>query len=56
MRRERERKTYPENPDGHDPFHVALALGHRSWAGLATIAWGGRGELQDLVGVVDVEK
>jgi hypothetical protein len=53
---DRERETYPEDPDGHDPFHVALTLGHRSYAGLTTIAWGGRGDLQNLVGIVDVEK
>lgn len=52
----REQRTYPDDPDGHDPLHVALALGFRSLAGLATIAWGGRGVLQDLIGVVDVEE
>ena len=49
-------KTYPDDPDGHDPLHVALTLGHRSWAGLATTAWGGKGDLQHLVRVVDVEE
>ena len=49
-------KTYPDDPDGHDPLHVTLALGHRSWTGLATIAWGRGRNLQDLVGVVDIEE
>lgn len=49
-------ESYPDDPDGHDSLHVALALGHRSLAGLATIACGGRGDLQDLVGVIDIEE
>jgi hypothetical protein len=49
-------KTYPDDPDGHDALHVTLALGHRPRAGLATIACRGRGDLEDLVGVVDVEE
>jgi hypothetical protein len=50
------RETYPDDPDGHDPLHVALTLGQRPWAGSTTIARGGRGILEDLVGVVDVQE
>ena len=52
----REKNTHPDDPDGHDPLHGALALYHRLLAGLATTGYGGRGHLQNLVGVVDVEE
>lgn len=49
-------KVYPDGPDGHDAFHVTLALGHRSSARLTTAACRGRGNLENLVGVIDVEE
>lgn len=49
-------KTYPDGPDGHDALHITLALGHRPEAGLTTAACGGNGDLENLVGVVDVEE
>ena len=49
-------RTYPEDPNGHDPFHVALALGRRPCARYATAAGRWKGDLEDLVGVVDIQE
>jgi len=49
-------KIYPDSPNGYDALHVTLALGNRVEAGLATIACGGGGDLEDLVSVVDVQE
>ena len=49
-------KAYPDDPNGHDALHVALALGHRPEAGLTTTACGGSGSLENLVCVIDVEE
>lgn len=48
--------AYPYDPDGHDPLHLTLALGHGPHARLAIITGRGKGDLEDLVGVVDVEE
>ena len=50
------RGAYPDGPDGYDALHVTLALGHWADAGLATVACGGGGDLEDLVSVVDVQE
>ena len=49
-------KAYPDGPDGHHALHITFALGHRPDTGLATTACGGKGPLEDLVAVVDVEE
>jgi len=48
------RTYYPDDSDGRDTIHITLALGHRPDGRLAVTKCGGSGDLENLVGTVDV--
>ena len=49
-------RTYPNNPDRHAAFHVALSLSHCTYGGLAAVTRGRRRHLEGLVRYIDILK